>query len=191
MSRTNPWYNHLCTQCGQRFDCKPCLEPKIHGKCSRMSYQLCLYGTHQVRHLTMYFCKNECAFECFTGLAVIDRLLDSMILMVNRIELIREAMQSNDVEKAEELAEELLQDLEEEKNALKEELRGMGEDIELDETDSSDDSTETTHTDDAEYVSSSSESDENYNSEQDSAGEARGWFDLMKRLEERKKKTES
>lgn len=151
-----------------------------------MLYNLRLYGSAEVRQLIVYFCDDECAFECFTGLAIIERVLDRMVFMADKLQKIREAMQRQDVEEAERLSVELLQDLEEEKTLMKAELekeygeQGLDKEVEGD-------SEEESLTDDAEYVNSfSSESDENYDSDRSSAGQSKGWLELMKRLRMRR-----
>lgn len=172
MATTYPWYNHPCTQCGKRFDCNPCLEPKIHGLCSRMHYPLVLYGTSQVQNLTMYFCTNECAFECFTGIMVINGVLDRIMFIEERLQRIRETI-VDDVHEAERMAQDLLKELEGEKERLREELADMGEEVESEEEEYSDESR-------ADYVDDTSES-----SDQDSAEQSMGWYQFMKKMQKK------
>ncbi len=114
-------HQHRCTHCFKIFDCMPCIDPKRHGRCSKMPYEYKLTnpstGVSVQKTITMYFCKSDCLIECMAMVEVTKLAIDRILMINRRLEEI--LLNAKSEEEADFMVDELFAEIEMERKDCK------------------------------------------------------------------------
>jgi hypothetical protein len=144
-------YQHRCTQCFKIYECKPCLDPKRHGICSKMPYEYRISSDAQnvsaSRKIDLYFCNSDCFMECMVLMEAVKTAIERMLKIFGRLEEI--VLTAQTAEEADRMMDELFEEIDQERRRMMEELGSDWEKSTSEEdTDVEDDPEDTDHEED-------------------------------------------